>query len=69
MFALLVVAALHTTGINIEVGDLSAQLGYVDGPTETDRIRGHLLFAHDVLAAADTSGLSPTLRAARARNL
>ena len=69
MFALLVVAALHTTGINVQVGDLSAQLGYVDGPTEDDRIRGHLLFAHDVLAVADTSGLSPALRVARAKNL
>jgi hypothetical protein len=69
MFALLIVAALHTSGINIEVGDLSAQLGYVDGTTETDRIRGHLRFAHDVLAAADTSGLTPALRGARAKNL
>jgi hypothetical protein len=69
MFGLLVVAALHTTGINLHVGDLSATLGYVDGDSERDRIRGHLLFARDLLAAADTSGLSPTLRAARARNL
>ena len=69
MFALVVVAALHTTGINLHVGDLSAQLGYVDGESERDRIRGHLLFAHDLLAAADTSGLSPALRAARAKNL
>jgi hypothetical protein len=69
MFALVVVAALHTTGINLHAGDLSAQLGYVAGDSERDRIRGHLLFAHDLLAAADPSGLSPALRAARAKNL
>ena len=72
MLAVLVLAALadlHTAGINLYAGDLSANLGYVHGNTEDDRIRGHLMFAHDVLAAADTSALSPELRAARARNL
>src|SRR5687767_14822783 len=73
MLAVLIATAfaadLHTTGINLYAGDMSAQLGYVTGSTEDDRIRGHLLFAHDIIAAADTSALSPELREARAKNL
>jgi hypothetical protein len=65
MLAALVFAAV----INAQVGDLSVVAGYVEGSTETDRIRGHLMLAHDVLAQRDTTALSPALRAARARNL
>jgi len=67
---------LHTTGINLYIGDLGAVAGYVpslDGlsvaEAERERIRGHLRFAHDLLAAADTSAWSTDRRAARARNL
>lgn len=67
---------LHTTGINLYIGDLGAVAGYVpslDGLTpaeaERERVRGHLRFAHDLLAAADLSSWSPDRRAARARNL
>jgi hypothetical protein len=65
-----VLALVLSVGINLYVGDVSAALGYVSDPTsEQARIRGHLMFAHDVLAAADMSKLSPELRAARATNL
>ncbi|MBA3452813.1 MAG: hypothetical protein H0T42_06970 [Deltaproteobacteria bacterium] len=67
---------LHTTGINLYVGDLGAVAGYVpsvDGlspaEAERERVRGHLRFAHDLLAAADTSTWPADRRAARARNL
>ncbi len=67
---------LHTTGINLYIGDLSDVAGYVPAleglsavDAERERVRGHLRFAHDLLAAADTSGWSSERRAARARNL
>jgi hypothetical protein len=67
---------VHSRGVNLYVGDLSAVVGYVPSlagldPIEAERVRvrGHLLFAHDVLAAVDTSSWSPERRAARARNL
>ena len=67
---------VHSRGVNLYVGDLSAVVGYVPSlagldPVEAERVRvrGHLLFAHDVLAAVDTSSWSSERRAARARNL
>jgi hypothetical protein len=67
-------AGVHTRGVNLYVGDLSAVFGYVKAsgdPVEAERarVRGHLLFAHDVLASVDTKGWSAEQRAARARNL
>jgi hypothetical protein len=67
---------VHSRGVNLYVGDLSAVMGYVpslDGldpvAAERARVRGHLLFAHDILAAVDTSGWPAERRVARARNL
>jgi hypothetical protein len=67
---------VHSRGVNLYVGDLSAVLGYVpplDGldaaAAERARVRGHLLFAADVLAAVDTSRWPAERRIARARNL
>jgi len=68
-------ADVHSLGVNLYVGDFSAVFGYVhtDGlnavEAERARVRGHLLFAHDILAAVDTSAMTPELRAARATNL
>jgi hypothetical protein len=69
-------ADVHSRGVNLYVGDFSAVVGYVpsvDGldpaAAERARVRGHLLFAHDVLAAVDTSGWPADRRIARARNL
>ncbi|HEY5927511.1 MAG TPA: hypothetical protein VIV11_37760 [Kofleriaceae bacterium] len=69
-------ADVHSRGVNLYVGDLSAVFGYVpalDGldpaSAERARVRGHLLFAHDILASVDTSTWSADRRAARARNL
>lgn len=82
--ATLVLAALaaasspevHSKGVNLYVGDFSAVFGYVPkaagmDPVEAERarVRGHLLFAHDILAAVDTSGWPAERRLARARNL
>jgi hypothetical protein len=67
---------LHTRGVNIHLGDLSAVAGYVaplDGlsplEAERERVRGHLRFAADLLAAKDTSSWPADRRAARTRNL
>jgi len=67
---------LHTTGINLYLGDLGAVAGYVPARSgltaaqaERERVRGHLRFAHDLLATADTSAWPTARRAARARNL
>jgi hypothetical protein len=67
---------VHSRGVNLYVGDLSAVVGYVpalDGldpvAAERARVRGHLLFARDVLAAVDTSSWPVERRIARARNL
>ena len=67
---------LHSGGVNLYVGDLSAVFGYVPSlaglaPSEAERarVRGHLLFVHDLLVAVDTSGWPAERRAARARNL
>ncbi|HEY5950411.1 MAG TPA: hypothetical protein VIV40_33200, partial [Kofleriaceae bacterium] len=67
---------VHSRGVNLYVGDLSAVLGYVpslDGldpaRAERARVRGHLMFAHDVLASVDTSSWPADRRLARARNL
>src|SRR5262245_34363153 len=69
-------ADVHSRGVNLYVGDLSAVMGYVprvDGMTaaeaERARVRGHLLFAHDILASVDTSQWPARLRDARATNL
>ncbi|NVB76995.1 MAG: hypothetical protein HOV81_01250 [Kofleriaceae bacterium] len=66
----------HSRGVNLYIGDLSAVMGYVprtDGMSaveaERARVRGHLLFAHDILASVDTSGWPAPLREARATNL
>lgn len=68
------VADLHSPGVNLVAGDLSALAGYVPAglPAALDeraRVQGHLRFAHDLLARVDTSGWPIALRAARARNL
>jgi hypothetical protein len=68
------VVDLHSPGVNLVAGDLSALAGYVPaglpGPLdERARVQGHLRFAHDLLARVDTSGWPIALRAARARNL
>jgi hypothetical protein len=67
-------ADVHSRGVNLYVGDLSAVFGYVaktDDPVEAERarVRGHLLFAHDLLAAVDTASWPADRRIARARNL
>ncbi len=66
----------HSRGVNLYIGDLSAVMGYVprtDGmsPVEAERarVRGHLLFAHDILASVDTASWPAPLREARAVNL
>jgi hypothetical protein len=65
---------LHSPGVNLVAGDLSALAGYVPAglPAPLDeraRVQGHLRFAHDLLARVDTSGWPTALRVARARNL
>ena len=65
---------VHSRGVNLYIGDLSAVFGYVARVAdpieqERERVRGHLLFAHDLLAAKDTRGWPAELRAARAENL
>jgi hypothetical protein len=67
---------VHSKGVNLYIGDMSAVFGYVPGtagmdPVEAERVRvrGHLLFAHDILAAVDTSGWPAERRLARAKNL
>jgi hypothetical protein len=65
---------VHSRGVNLYVGDMSAMLGYVpshEDPVEAERarVRGHLLFAYDLLAAVDTSSWPAPQRAARALNL
>jgi hypothetical protein len=67
-------ADVHSSGVNLYLGDASAVFGYVpaglDGAAaEQARVRGHLLFVHDLLAARDTAGWPVERRAARARNL
>lgn len=65
---------LHSPGVNLIAGDLSAVAGYVPAGlpapiAERARVQGHLRFAHDLLARVDTSGWPTALRLARARNL
>ncbi len=67
---------VHSKGVNLYIGDLSAVFGYVPrtvgmDPVEAERarVRGHLLFAHDILAAVDTSAWPAERRLARAKNL
>ena len=67
---------VHSTGVNLYIGDLSAVMGYVPpvaGLTaeqaERERVRGHLRFVHDLLASVDTSGWPAERRRARALNL
>jgi hypothetical protein len=71
MHALLVVLATATPHpINAVVGDVSVIAGYVDADADEDsRIAGHLRFAHDLLAATDTSAWPASRRVARANNL
>jgi hypothetical protein len=71
-----VVAWAAAPGVSPVLGDASMVAGYVpslDGlapeAVEQARVRGHLRWAHDLLAAADTSQLPPGLRIARSRNL
>ena len=66
----------HSRGVNLYIGDLSAVMGYVPSTqgmsaalAERARVRGHLLFAHDILASVDTSGWPAARRDARAQNL
>src|SRR5687768_2441131 len=66
----------RSLGVNLYIGDLSAVMGYVpalDGLSPEDaeraRVRGHLLFAHDLLASVDTSAWPAARRDARATNL
>jgi hypothetical protein len=67
---------IHSRGVNLYIGDLSAVFGYVPPladldpvAAERERVRGHLRFAHDLLAAVDTRGWPAERRIARARNL
>lgn len=67
-------AELHSPGVNLIAGDLSAIAGYVPSGlpapvAERARVQAHLRFARDLLARVDTSGWPTALRFARARNL
>jgi hypothetical protein len=71
LLVLVAVARLQgADSINAVAGDASVVFGYAKpNASESQRVRGHLRFARDVIAAADVSSWPIDQRFARARNL
>src|SRR5262245_38171407 len=69
----LAAAAPPLSGVNAVIGDESYLVRFGEPPDDTVdedlRLRVHLEYVEDLLRAADTRGLSPERREARARNL